>query len=265
MVRRADRLDDWQRRSSDHPPPEGIGPAGLAAVPVDPAAGMAQRRCRDSYGPARGVDGVDLTSPTGSSSSSRGTRTRQARPFALSSVSTIRIRRSSSPASGEGATGPSSSLPRRVADADRLELPQVFADLKPDDVTGHPGEPITRRSRSSTTRSAGSSMRSTPRAWPRTRIVVYLGDNGYMLGQHGRFEKHCFYEPAVRVPLIFRWPGRLPEGRGSPTWSSWSTSCRPISAFRRPRAGRPPRKDLTAPARGDSGAAGSAVVFSEYN
>jgi choline-sulfatase len=44
-------------------------------------------------------------------------------------------------------------------------------------------------------------------------VVVYLGDNGYMLGEHGRFEKHCFYEPAVRVPLLVRWTGRLPEGR----------------------------------------------------
>jgi choline-sulfatase len=44
-------------------------------------------------------------------------------------------------------------------------------------------------------------------------VVVYLGDNGYMLGEHGRFEKHCFYEPAVRVPLIVRWPGRLPRNR----------------------------------------------------
>lgn len=44
-------------------------------------------------------------------------------------------------------------------------------------------------------------------------IVVYWGDNGYMLGQHGRFEKHCFYEPAVRIPLIVRRPHLLPEGR----------------------------------------------------
>ena len=42
-------------------------------------------------------------------------------------------------------------------------------------------------------------------------LVVYLGDNGYMLGQHGRFEKHCFYEPAVRIPLIMRWPGHVDE------------------------------------------------------
>ena len=26
-------------------------------------------------------------------------------------------------------------------------------------------------------------------------------------------EKNCFYEPAVRVPLILRWPGHLPQGR----------------------------------------------------
>jgi choline-sulfatase len=44
-------------------------------------------------------------------------------------------------------------------------------------------------------------------------IVVYVGDNGYMLGQHGRFEKHVLYEPAVRVPLIVRWPGRIEGGR----------------------------------------------------
>lgn len=40
-------------------------------------------------------------------------------------------------------------------------------------------------------------------------LVVYLADHGYSLGQHGRFEKHCGYDPALRVPLIFRWPGRV--------------------------------------------------------
>ncbi len=39
-------------------------------------------------------------------------------------------------------------------------------------------------------------------------LVVYLGDHGYLLGHHGRFEKHCSYEQAVRVPLLMRWPGR---------------------------------------------------------
>ncbi len=43
-------------------------------------------------------------------------------------------------------------------------------------------------------------------------VVVYLSDNGYFLGQHGRFEKHSLREPAVRVPVILRWPGHLPAG-----------------------------------------------------
>lgn len=43
-------------------------------------------------------------------------------------------------------------------------------------------------------------------------LVIYLGDHGYMLGQHGRFEKHCMYEPAVRSPLIFRDASRISPG-----------------------------------------------------
>jgi len=36
-------------------------------------------------------------------------------------------------------------------------------------------------------------------------VVVYTADHGYMLGQHGRFEKHCGYDPALRVPLSIRY------------------------------------------------------------
>jgi choline-sulfatase len=43
-------------------------------------------------------------------------------------------------------------------------------------------------------------------------FIVYMADHGYSLGQHGRFEKHCGYDPALRVPLIMRWPGRVREG-----------------------------------------------------
>jgi choline-sulfatase len=42
--------------------------------------------------------------------------------------------------------------------------------------------------------------------------VVYMADHGYSLGQHGRFEKHCGYDPALRVPLVMRWPGRIRRG-----------------------------------------------------
>jgi choline-sulfatase len=43
-------------------------------------------------------------------------------------------------------------------------------------------------------------------------VVVYMADHGYSLGQHGRFEKHCCYEPALRVPLLIRWPGKVRQG-----------------------------------------------------
>jgi choline-sulfatase len=46
----------------------------------------------------------------------------------------------------------------------------------------------------------------------RDTLVVYMADHGYSLGQHGRFEKHCCYDPALRVPLLMRWPGHVRQG-----------------------------------------------------
>jgi arylsulfatase A-like enzyme len=38
-------------------------------------------------------------------------------------------------------------------------------------------------------------------------LVIYAGDHGYLLGHHGRFEKHMMWEEAVRSPLLIRAPG----------------------------------------------------------
>jgi choline-sulfatase len=46
-------------------------------------------------------------------------------------------------------------------------------------------------------------------------LVVFTSDHGYLLGQHGRFEKHCCYEPAVRAALMMRWPGATSPGRST--------------------------------------------------
>jgi arylsulfatase A-like enzyme len=43
-------------------------------------------------------------------------------------------------------------------------------------------------------------------------VVVYTGDHGYLLGQHGRFEKHCMFEEAVRAPLLVRYPEVVKPG-----------------------------------------------------
>jgi choline-sulfatase len=44
-------------------------------------------------------------------------------------------------------------------------------------------------------------------------LVVFTSDHGYLLGQHGRFEKHCCFEPAVRAALLMRFPGVIDPGR----------------------------------------------------
>jgi arylsulfatase A-like enzyme len=46
-------------------------------------------------------------------------------------------------------------------------------------------------------------------------IVVYTGDHGYMLGQHGRFEKHCGFDPAIRAPLFIRFPRRVKSAQNT--------------------------------------------------
>ncbi|MDP6042791.1 MAG: sulfatase-like hydrolase/transferase [Candidatus Latescibacteria bacterium] len=37
-------------------------------------------------------------------------------------------------------------------------------------------------------------------------IVIYVSDHGEMAGNHGIWQKQCFYENAVRVPMIIRHP-----------------------------------------------------------
>lgn len=101
---------------------------------------------------------------------------------------------------------------RPVSETDRLEQPAIFADLTPDDVRGIQAAYYT--SLNYVDFQIGRVLDALDDAGlADDTIVVYWGDHGYMLGHHGRFEKHVLYEPAVRVPLIVRWPGHLPESR----------------------------------------------------
>ena len=45
-------------------------------------------------------------------------------------------------------------------------------------------------------------------------VVIYLSDHGEMAGQHGIWQKQCFYESSVRVPLSFQGAADLAEGIG---------------------------------------------------
>ena len=44
-------------------------------------------------------------------------------------------------------------------------------------------------------------------------LVMYIGDHGYLLNDHKRFEKHMMWEPAVRSPLIVQGGSQLEAGR----------------------------------------------------
>ena len=46
-------------------------------------------------------------------------------------------------------------------------------------------------------------------------LVILSSDNGYMWGEHGRWEKFVPYEPSIRVPLWVRWPGHFAAGTDS--------------------------------------------------
>jgi len=45
-------------------------------------------------------------------------------------------------------------------------------------------------------------------------FVVFAGDNGRMLGEHGLTAKRSAYEPSLRIPLIVRWPALGAGARG---------------------------------------------------
>jgi choline-sulfatase len=53
------------------------------------------------------------------------------------------------------------------------------------------------------------------RGWLDDLFVIFLSDHGEMLGDHGRLRKSTFHEASVRIPLILRWPGRIPANEVS--------------------------------------------------
>lgn len=96
-----------------------------------------------------------------------------------------------------------------VTDDDRPRIPACFADLTDDEKRGIAAAYYT--SVEFLDKNVGlvcDALEESGHA--ENTLVVYLGDHGYLLGQHGRFEKHCSYEEAIRAPLLIRAPGNSP-------------------------------------------------------
>ncbi|MBI4893854.1 MAG: sulfatase-like hydrolase/transferase [Acidobacteria bacterium] len=115
------------------------------------------------------------------------------------------------PVEDRGAFDPRRFPVPRVGPQDGGQIPMIFRDLSPEEKQGIIAAYYT-------------STRFLDRNWGRVlnklkelgleedTVVVYTADHGYDLGQHGRFEKHCGYDPALRVPLMIRWPGQVTPG-----------------------------------------------------
>jgi arylsulfatase A-like enzyme len=43
-------------------------------------------------------------------------------------------------------------------------------------------------------------------------IIIYLSDQGFFLGEHGWYDKRFMYEESIRIPLVIRWPEKIPAG-----------------------------------------------------
>ncbi len=99
----------------------------------------------------------------------------------------------------------------RVGPEDAWQVPLIFRDLTPEQKQGIISAYYT---------SARFLDRNVGRVLTKLRelrldentVVVYMADHGYSLGHHGRFEKHCGYDPALHVPHIARWPGHIRAG-----------------------------------------------------
>jgi arylsulfatase A-like enzyme len=43
-------------------------------------------------------------------------------------------------------------------------------------------------------------------------LVIYMSDNGFLLGEHGLIDKRNAYEESIRIPMIVQAPGYVPAG-----------------------------------------------------
>lgn len=99
-----------------------------------------------------------------------------------------------------------------VGAEDGWQVPLIFRDLSPEQKQGIAASYYT--SVRYLDRNVGRALALLDKhGLAENTLVVYCADHGYCLGQHGRFEKHCGYDPALHVPLMLRHPKSIRAGR----------------------------------------------------
>ncbi len=202
------RIDsaDWLAHLKQHPPTSAESRRPWRPF-VDPPAGWLNARCTDAGLPATAMESAYFVDRA----LEYMNRNRD-HPFALivsfyEPHAPFRF-----PREWLGRYRPKQFQAGSLSEQDREEQPRVFRQLSDDDFRGIQAAYYT--SLSFTDAQVGRLLLALDESGlGGNTLVVFLSDNGYMLGQHGLVEKNCFYEPAVRVPLIMRWPGHLPQGK----------------------------------------------------
>lgn len=97
-------------------------------------------------------------------------------------------------------------------------------------------------------------------------LVIFTSDHGEMLGDHQLLLKGpMMYEGAVRVPLILRWPGRLPAGERRSHLVQWiDLNSTMLEAAGLPPLPRNQGQSLLPLARGDEDATPRGWALCEY-
>jgi arylsulfatase A-like enzyme len=99
------------------------------------------------------------------------------------------------------------SVPAVGADDDQ-QIPAIFRDLSDREKQGIAAAYHT--SVEFLDRNVGTLLEALDRTGEADNtLVIFTGDHGYLLGHHGRFEKHCCFEEAIRAPLCVSLPGRI--------------------------------------------------------
>jgi choline-sulfatase len=96
-------------------------------------------------------------------------------------------------------------------------------------------------------------------------IVIYTADHGEMDGDHGLYQKFCFFEPSVGVPLIVSQPGTIPENKVCDALVEYFGIYPSLAEL----TGAPAPSGIEAQSFAnlvrDPGARGPEAIFSEYN
>jgi arylsulfatase A-like enzyme len=115
------------------------------------------------------------------------------------------------PVESRGLFDPAAFPVPEVGPEDEGRVPEVFRDLTGADKRGIIASYHT--SVAYMDRNLGSILKALDRAGlADDTLVIFNSDHGYLLGEHGRFEKHCCHEEAVRTALVMRLPGLIEPG-----------------------------------------------------